>query len=197
VSDRGWPGIRIVRPRGELVDGPTALRSWREDDVGPLTELCQDPEIARWTSVPTAYRPEDALAYIGSAEESLQTGRSLDLAIAEPGGGALLGSISLLRFTWPERRGEVGYWLGAQARGLGHATRATRLICGWGLRELGLERIELLAAAGNHRSQAVAARAGFTREAVLRAYTQGAAPSLREDMVCFGLLASDPLPDAG
>lgn len=180
---------RILRPRAELVDGATALRAWREDDVEPLAALCRDPEISRWTRLPEEYGRDDARAYIDSRAEALQSGRSLDLAIAAPGEGALLGSISLLRFAWADRRGEVGYWLGAPARGQGHATRATLLICAWGLRELGLERIELLAAAGNVRSQAVAERAGFTREAVFRAYLPG--PDGREDMVCFGLLAGD------
>jgi RimJ/RimL family protein N-acetyltransferase len=182
-------GVRLARPRGELTDGRTALRRWREDDAGPLAELCRDPEISRWTSVPSPYGLRDARAYIASCEESLRTGRSLSLAIAEPDGGTLLGSIALMRFAWPQRRGEVGYWLGAEARGRGHATRATRLICGWGVRELGLERIELLAATGNLRSQAVAERAGFTREALLRAHSPG--PTGREDMVCFGLLATE------
>jgi RimJ/RimL family protein N-acetyltransferase len=187
-------GIRLARPHGELIDGPTALRLWGEDDAGPLAELCRDPEISRWTTVPARYGRQDALAYIASCEESLRTGRSLSLAITEPAGGTLLGSISLMRLAWPQRRGEVGYWLGAEARGRGHATRATRLICGWGVRELGLERIELLAAAGNLRSQAVAERAGFTREALLRSHSPG--PAGREDMVCFSLLASEagPLP---
>lgn len=183
------PAARIARPRGELVDGPTALRAWREDDVEPLAALCQDPEISRWTSVPESYSRDDARAYVESREAALQSGRSLDLAIAVPSDGPLLGSISLLRLAWPDRRGEVGYWLGAPARGQGHATRATRLICAWGQRELGLERIELLAAAGNVRSQAVAERAGFTREAVFRDYAAGAEGRL--DMVCFGLLAGD------
>jgi RimJ/RimL family protein N-acetyltransferase len=192
MSDRGWTAVRIVRPRGELVDGATALRAWREDDVDAVVELCQDPEISRWTSVPAVYGRDDARAYIEATESSLHAGRSLDLAIAEPGGGSLLGAISLMRFAWPQRRGEVGYWLGAAARGHGHATRATRLICGWGLRELGLERIELFAAADNRRSQAVAQRAGFTREALLRDHSPGDEPGTRRDMVCFGLLAGDP-----
>jgi RimJ/RimL family protein N-acetyltransferase len=76
------------------------------------------------------------------------------------------------------------------ARGHGHATRAVGIICRWGFRELGLERIELLAAGVNAASQQVAQRAGFTREALLRAYSRG--PDGREDMVCFGLLAQAP-----
>ena len=71
----------------------------------------------------------------------------------------------------------------------GHATRAVRLACRWAFDSLGLERIDLLAAAGNLPSQRVAERAGFTREALLRAHTRG--PHGREDMVAFGLFADD------
>jgi RimJ/RimL family protein N-acetyltransferase len=54
---------------------------------------------------------------------------------------------------------------------------------------LGLERIELFAATGNPASQRVAERAGFTREAVLRAYWRRG--DARQDMVAFGLLPDD------
>ncbi len=101
--------------------------------------------------------------------------------------GELIGSISLLRFAWEHQRGEVGYWLGSAARGAGHATRAVGLICRWGFAALGLERIDLLAGAGNLASQRVAQRAGFTREALLRSYLEH--PAGRQDVVAFGLLA--------
>ena len=97
--------------------------------------------------------------------------------------------MSILRLAWEHLRGEVGYWLAADARGGGHATRAVRLACRWAFDSLGLERIDLLAAAGNIPSQRVAERAGFTREALLRAHTRG--PNGREDMVAYGLFADD------
>lgn len=183
---------RILAPREPLADGPTALRTWRHDDILGLAELCRDPLIARWTSLPLDYSTEDATGYVSSREASRRSGESADFAIIATDGGTLLGSISLMRFHWPARRGEVGYWLGAAARGRGHATRAVGLISRWGFRELGLERIELIAAAGNSASQAVAARAGFLREARLRAFSSG--PEGREDMVCFARLAGDPAP---
>ncbi|GAC1579424.1 MAG: hypothetical protein NVS3B18_13120 [Candidatus Dormibacteria bacterium] len=101
--------------------------------------------------------------------------------------GELIGSISLLRFAWEHRRGEVGYWLGRDGRGTGHATRAVGLICHWGIATLALERIDLLAGVGNLASQRVAERAEFTREALLRSYL--AHPAGRQDVVAFGLLA--------
>jgi RimJ/RimL family protein N-acetyltransferase len=96
----------------------------------------------------------------------------------------LLGSVSLLRLDWPNARSEVGYWLAREARGEGHATRAVHLVCAWGARELGLQRVVLLAATGNAPSQRVAKRCGFVREAVLRSYMRG--HDGRHDMICFG-----------
>ena len=185
----GEPPRRIVLGAQPLVEGATSLRPWRDDDADDLVELCRDPEIARWTRVPAAYGPADARAYLMSRYESTHAGLSAPFAITETDGGALVGSISLMRFHWAHRRGEVGYWLGARARGRGHATRAVGLVCAWGFRALALERIDLLAATGNPASQRVAQRAGFTREAALRSYMQGTAERL--DMVCFGLLASE------
>jgi RimJ/RimL family protein N-acetyltransferase len=69
-------------------------------------------------------------------------------------------------------------------------TRAVRLITDWGFVHLGLNRIDLVAATENPASQAVAERCGFTREAVLRSYM--VSKTGRDDMVAFGLLASDP-----
>ena len=152
-------------------------------------ELCRDPEIVRWIRVSADYGLGDARAYLDTREPSAQAGLGAHFAIARTAGDPPVGSISLLRFAWAHRRGEVGYWLGAGARGEGHATRAVRLICRWGFRALGLERVDLLAATGNVASQRVAERAGFTREAVLRCYEAGAEG--RDDLVCFGLLADD------
>ncbi len=179
--------MRIVLSGEPLVDGPTALRPWRDSDVAALAAACQDSEIARWTRVPSPYGEADARAYLMRRYDDLQLGLSAPFAIVDASDlERLLGSISLMRFAWEHARGEVGYFLAAGARGDGHATRAVQLICHWGFETLGLERIELLAATGNPASQAVAVRAGFTREAVLRSYMQ--AKDERLDMVAFGLL---------
>lgn len=181
---------RIVLPGEHLVDGPTALRAWRDSDLDGLVAACQDREISRWTRVPYPYGPSDARAYLLQRHDSLQAGTAAPFAIVSAADrDHLLGSISLMRFSWQHARAEVGYWLAREARGQGHVTRAVRLITAWGFRSLGLERIELMAATGNPASQRVAERCGFTREAVLRSYLMG--NEGRQDMVCFGLLATD------
>ena len=182
---------RIVLPGEPLVEGPTALRAWRDSDLHPLVVACQDPEISRWTRVPYPYGAADARAYLLQRHDSLHAGTAAPFAIVSSADrDQLLGSISLMRFSWKDSRAEVGYWLARDARGAGHVTRAVRLIVDWGIRHLGLERIDLMAAVGNPASQRVAERCGFAREAVLRSYLQ--AKDGRQDMVAFGLLASDP-----
>jgi RimJ/RimL family protein N-acetyltransferase len=184
---------RIVLPGGPLVDGPTALRSWRDRDISGLVAACQDPEISRWTRVPWPYGEADARAYLMQRYDTLHAGTSAPFAIVSAvDEGPVLGSISLMRLAWDQARGEVGYWLAREARGQGHATRAVRLSCRWGFEMLGLERIELLAATGNAASQRVAERAGFTREAVLRSYLRGR--DGRQDMIAFGLVAREAEP---
>jgi RimJ/RimL family protein N-acetyltransferase len=181
---------RIVLPGEPLVDDPTALRPWRDADIPSLVAICQDPEIPRWTHIPSPYGETDARAYMLQRYTGPEAGVAAPFAIVSATSDTeLLGSITLMRIDWDHLRGEVGYWLGAQARGAGHTTRAVRLICSWGFEQLGLERIELMAAVGNPASQRVAERAGFTREGVLRSVWSGR--DGRHDMVSFGLLSRD------
>jgi RimJ/RimL family protein N-acetyltransferase len=184
---------RIVLPGDPLVEGGTALRAWRDSDLEPLVKACQDPEISRWTRVPYPYGAADARAYLLQRHDTLHAGAAAPFAIVSAANrDHLLGSVSLMRFSWQHGRAEVGYWLAKDARGQGHVTRAVRLITAWGFRHLGLHRIELMAATENPASQRVAERCGFTREAVLRSYLEGR--DGRQDMVALGLLASDPRP---
>jgi RimJ/RimL family protein N-acetyltransferase len=180
---------RVVLPGEPLIEGPTALRPWRDTDVEAVVWACQDPEIARWTAVPSPYRATDARAFLLQRYDAIHSGSAAPFAVVDASSGDLLGSISLNRIEWKHQRTEVGYWLASEARGHGHAARALRTICAWGFQQLGLERIELLAATQNSASQRVAERAGFTREAILRSYMR--AKDGRQDMVAFAMLRTD------
>jgi RimJ/RimL family protein N-acetyltransferase len=179
---------RIVLSGEPLIEESTALRPWRDADIPAIVSACQDPEISRWTRVPSPYGETDARAYMLQRYDLLESGTSAPFAIVSAfDDRQLLGSIALIGIDWPHARAEVGYWLGREARGHGHVTRAARLICAWGFSQLRLERISLLAATANISSQRVAERAGFRREAVLRSYMR--TNDERQDMVAFALLA--------
>lgn len=72
---------RIVLPTQALRDGPTALRPWRDSDIGALVFACQDPEISRWTRVPSPYGESDARAYLLTRHDAIHAGRMAPFAI--------------------------------------------------------------------------------------------------------------------
>ena len=189
MSVRAADVRRIVLPGDPLLEGATALRPWRDSDLRHLVVACQDPEISRWTRVPANYGESDARRYLQQRHDMAFSGLAAGFAIVRVDDGDLLGSVSLMRIVWEHQRAEVGYWLAREARGAGHATRAVRLICVWGFKALGLQRIALLAATENAPSQRVAERSGFVREAVLRSYMRQG--SERRDMIYYALLAGE------
>ena len=92
-----------------------------------------------------------------------------------------------------DERGEISYWTFPAFRGRGLATRAVGLVAGWSFAELGLARAELHIEPDNHASLAVARRAGFTCEGVLRQHA--VIGGRRADMVCWSRLPADPPPN--
>ena len=149
-------------PDPPLSDGVVALRGFRPSDVGALVAALQDPEIPRWTLVPSPYGVADARAYMRYMNAGRAKGLRLSLAIVEAGDrGVLLGSVALNPIDREQRAADIGYWLAPEARGRGAATRAVELLAGWAFETLGLQRLELRAQEANRASRAVAERAGF------------------------------------
>jgi RimJ/RimL family protein N-acetyltransferase len=156
----------LALPDPPLSDGVVALRPPTHADVPTLVEICQDPEIARFTTVPTPYGETEAHAWLQRVADGLAEGTQVTQAVvdaADP--DVLLGSVGLHAIDLELRAAEVGYLLAPRVRGRGLATRAVRLVCAWGFQTLGLQRVELRAMADNAASQAVAVRAGFQRVA--------------------------------
>jgi RimJ/RimL family protein N-acetyltransferase len=178
----------IPVPDPPLAARGVLLRPFVRTDERAIAEAVQDPEIPRWTSIPSPYRDSDARDYVARAERDRRDGRELGLAIVDRETGALLGGIGLV-MDGRHRKAEVGYWVAPGARRRGVATRATRLVSRWALERLGIERVELLANPANEPSQRVAGAAGFTREGLLRAYR--VRKGRREDLVMFSLLPGD------
>ena len=158
----------IPLPDPPLRDGDLLLRPWSLDDVPAAMELLQDPEIPRWTTIPPNYTERDGREFMGGCAARRAAGETLDLAAVDADDGTLLGGIGLHKFDWEHAFGEMGYWVGAPARRRRVATRAVRLLGGYGLGELGLRRIEITVHVDNHASQRVAERAGGIREGLDR-----------------------------
>ena len=164
-----------------LDDEAIRLRPFVLEDVPELVAaLDGDEEIARWTRVPSPYSEADAREFILGTDEKA-------FAVCDAESGELIGGIGA-------RLGEddvveVGYWVRADKRGQGVATRALRLVTGWAFEELGAGRVHLIADPANVGSQRVAEKAGFMREGTLRGWV--VIKGVRRDAVMYALLPDD------
>ena len=167
-----------------LGDGVITLRPFRLEDAAAVAAACRDPDIPRFTHVPENYGESDARAFIAGSMNPEREERSFAIVDERD---QLLGAIG---FRTPHPgTGEIGYWLGAESRGRGAATRAVRLICEWAFEELGLVRMQLLTHPENAPSQKLAERCGFRREGVLRAWVD--MKEGRVDLVMYSLLPGE------
>jgi RimJ/RimL family protein N-acetyltransferase len=143
--------------------------------------------------VPAPYTQDDARAYVTLAHTEARRGTGAHLLVVD--GDAILASCAIAAIDWRDLSADVGYWVapGSRRRGLGSAS--VRALSGWAFAELGLERLTLVAAAGNLASQGVARAAGFVREGTMRSAAinghSGDPADGRTDMLLFGLLPSD------
>jgi RimJ/RimL family protein N-acetyltransferase len=168
-----------------LRDEAVALRAWRLEDAAAIVECIDgDEEISRWLDqVPQPYTAGDARSYIrGIGEQTF--------AVTDAGSGRLLGSIGI---QWNDRHdvGEIGYWVRADARGRGVATRALTIVARFAFEREGAARLQLRADVVNTGSRRAAEKAGFRLEGVLRSAHWNARLGRRQDWALYSLLPGE------
>ncbi|MEV5975050.1 GNAT family N-acetyltransferase [Streptomyces sp. NPDC051921] len=143
------------------------LRPFTAADVDAVYENCQDPDIQRWTTVPSPYTRADAELFVTRiVPEGWRQDGEYAFAVEPLEGGPLVAAIGL-HLRGPGIR-EVGFWLSKEHRGRGYMTEAVGALARWAF-SIGVHRLLWRAEVGNAPSLAVAERAGFTIEGVERA----------------------------
>ncbi|CAI9392595.1 GNAT family N-acetyltransferase [Microbacterium sp. T2.11-28] len=161
-------------------------------DVDAIFAACQDPEVQRYTTVPTPYRRAHAEGFVEKAAAWWDAGTETTWAVRRD--GMLSGMVGLHRLGRGD--GELGYWMAPDARGRGFLTEAARAVVDWGFspaegeRGLGLARIEWRAVAGNIASARAARALGFRYEGLLRQALLHSS-GRRDDAWIAGLLPGD------
>lgn len=108
----------------------------------------------------------DSLQFIRAAREAfLRSGCAVCGVWAD---GRLAGVASHNRIDRHNRTAYLGYWLGNEFTGRGLMTACVRALVGHAFASLGLNKVVILVATENARSQAIPDRLGFSREGVLR-----------------------------
>jgi len=109
---------------------------------------------------------EDTLRFVEDARERYVNREAIETGLFHR--GRLVGIAGLNEIDWSPRRGEIGYWLDADAQGQGLVTHACRALIQHAFTEYDLNRLEIRCATDNARSRAIPERLGFVCEGVLR-----------------------------
>ena len=142
-----------VRLRGVREDDVPALAKWEMDAgrmatqsgwVVPPSEAAAKERIAKW-----------------SANEQDDLGFAIETLDDPP---VLVGNIGLWGARPKDRCATLGIALGREYTGRGYGTDAVRVIVGYGFREMGLHRIQLVVAPFNAAGIRTYQKAGFAEE---------------------------------
>ena len=175
-----------------LADETLLLRAFRRDDAEALHSAVRESmaELGQWLSwCHPEYTLADSVQFLHGRKKAYEVDGEHSFAVIEQASGRLLGATGINQIEMAALRANLGYWLRTSATGLGYATRSTIMVARWAFRELGLERIEIVAATGNHASQKVALRAGAAREGVARGRLR--VHGVQHDAVVFSLIPTD------
>ena len=141
-----------------LDDAVVRLRDWADEDAGWYADSVRDQLIQRFTTESPTLEAAQVLAAIRRLRES---STAAGFVICDSATGQRLGNIAL---DHDGQAGEVSYWVAAEARGRGVATRALALFSSWAFQNVGLVEVWLHVHRDNLASQQVALHAGFRRD---------------------------------
>lgn len=155
---------------GSLMAETIKIRRYRDSDAPELYSAVRESLVELSVWMPWAhpeYTLTDAANWITATQNGHADGSMYDFAIVSSD-GRYLGGCGLNQISRFNAVANLGYWVRASAMGRGVAVKAVKLVSDWALRNTDLNRLEILAAVQNVRSQRVAEKAGAHREGTLR-----------------------------
>jgi RimJ/RimL family protein N-acetyltransferase len=163
------------------------LRAVGPQDTEAVYAAVQDPDIQRWTTIPSPYLPEHARGFTEQlVPDGWSEGSMFTFGVFLPT-GELAGMLALTMRSLGTA--EVGFWTAKEHRGRGYTTEAALAAARWAFTQMAIDRIEWRAEVGNSASRTVAERAGFTIEGTLRSSLNN--KGVRRDCWVGSLLPSD------
>lgn len=151
------------------VDAEVELRLFEEADVQDLFQLIERnrAHLRRWLPwVDYETSVEDSWSFVKRSAQRYMDNEGFSMGVRYL--DRLAGVVGYHTVDWPDRKVEIGYWLGAEFQGHGLMTRACRAMLEFAFHKLLLNRVTILCATGNTRSRAIPERLGFVREGILR-----------------------------
>ncbi|HEX5221434.1 MAG TPA: GNAT family N-acetyltransferase [Verrucomicrobiae bacterium] len=172
--------------------GSIGIRRYRKDDVDALFTAVRESvrELSVWMPwCSESYSRAESEAFVQSREAEWERGEQYSFVIYDATTGHFLGGVGLNFINRIHQFANLGYWVHTAHTRRGVATTAARLAAGFGLGELGFNRLEIVAAAGHVASQRVARKVGAHCEGVLR--KRLVIHGKTHDAVMFSLVVED------
>jgi len=176
----------------ELKDDLITLRPLKIADAPQVLAAVRESMAALEPWMPWAYpgySVVDSEGWIKATDTGRKEGLAYEFAITDARDGAFIGGCGLNHINKIDKVANLGYWVRTSRHKQGIATRAAKLLIQYGLKELKLNRIEILASVDNHASRKTAEKAGGVREAILR--HRLALPDGVHDSFLFSIVPSD------
>jgi len=146
----------------------TAIRPYARADADHLFAAARESiaELEPWMPwCHPAYSIDEARAWVELTLLGRQDGTMYDFAITADGSYA--GACGINQINAQHRVANLGYWVRTSCTGQGVAPRAVRQLLDWAFGNTNLNRVEIVAAIDNPKSQRVAEKVGAHRDAVL------------------------------
>ena len=165
------------------------LRPFAPEDASEVARLAGDRRIADTTlNIPHPYDESMALAWISTHAERAERDEGLSLAVTDRATSAIVGAAGLA-INRPHRRGELGYWVGAEQWGRGYATEASRAVIDYAFGPLDLARVVAHCLTRNPSSRRVMEKLGMQFEGRLRQHM--VKWDTAEDIWIYGILREE------
>lgn len=175
-----------------LTAGRLLIRPPEDCHIDPLFAAVEESldAIRPWLAwYYPGYSWDDTALWINNVPVAWREDREYSFVILDRQNGELIGTIGINQLDRRNRRANLGYFVRTSATNRGIATAATKLVARFGFEQIGLKRIEIVAAVGNVASQKVAHKVGATREGIARRRSNVGGQQL--DTVMFSLVAEE------
>jgi ribosomal-protein-serine acetyltransferase len=152
-------------------DGKLLLRPYEFDDAEAVFAAAEASraELSRWMDWCTPdYSIEDTYDWYKKLPGAWERGEVYGFAVLDAANRTILGGCGLNHILWDYRLANLGYWVRSDRTGQGVATQAAFAVARFGIEQLRLRRIEIIAAVDNAASRRVAEKTGARFEGILR-----------------------------
>jgi RimJ/RimL family protein N-acetyltransferase len=147
------------------------LRPFVESDAVSFAEAVResDATVGKWMSWAHAgYTDSDALSWFFHCEQERANGASHEFGIFDAQSGCFVGGCGLNQFNAANGFCNLGYWVRQSWHRRGAASAAIQALSRVAFSELQLGRVEIVVAADNTPSLALAVKSGALRECLAR-----------------------------